>query len=257
VKITKQQLKQIIEEELGTTLTQEGWAHNLLDKAKDAKRKLGMTPAGREQHEKELGAWKSKYGENEPMPWSPRERRLRRDELDDHLEKKRGWDREKEESELQWSRDKAGMERADAREKERSDREAPERHRRWLQRNPTNKLDKQREEERRKRKIDREFARPKESEHDGYGGTTRSRSWNEGNLTKQQLKQITEEELSSLLSEVGLEHDAFSPEGQRAARRVPTQVTGPAQIIQVKNGESLPLAKVEAGESVMIRFDEE
>jgi hypothetical protein len=76
-------------------------------------------------------------------------------------------------------------------------------------------------------------------------------------LTKEQLEEIVSEELSSVMSEVGLEHDPFSPEGQRGARRVPTQVTGPAQIIQVKNGESLPLAKVEAGESVTIRFDEE
>ena len=77
------------------------------------------------------------------------------------------------------------------------------------------------------------------------------------NLTKQQLKQIIREELLPLLSEVGLEHDPFSPEGQRAARRSSTEVTGPAQIIQVKNGESFPLANVEAGETVVVRFEDE
>ena len=76
-------------------------------------------------------------------------------------------------------------------------------------------------------------------------------------LTKQQLKQIIREELLPLLSEVGLEHDPFSPEGQRDARRSATEVTGPAQIIQVKNGESFPLANVEAGETVMVRFEDQ
>ena len=97
----------------------------------------------------------------------------------------------------------------------------------------------------------------REREHDGYGGLTSRKSYTEGTLTKEQLEEIVSEELSSVMSEVGLEHDPFSPEGQRAARRSPTEVTGPAQIIQVKNGESFPLANVEAGETVMVRFEDE
>jgi len=130
---------------------------------------------------------------------------------------------------------------------------ARKQHMQRMKRHPQTKLDKQLRDRERKRRIDREFEEPSESEHDGYGGTRRAVGWSEGKLTKQQLEQIIREELLPLLSEV----DPFSPEGQRGARRVPTQVTGPAQIIQVKNGESLPLAKVEAGESVTIRFDEE
>tara|TARA_R110000824_G_scaffold150336_1_gene320920 strand:+ start:744 stop:989 length:246 start_codon:yes stop_codon:yes gene_type:complete len=78
-------------------------------------------------------------------------------------------------------------------------------------------------------------------------------------ITKQQLKQIIEEEYAAILLEytdpVPVENP-FSQAGQRAARRSPSEVTGPAQIIQVKNGESLPLANVEAGETVMVRFEE-
>ena len=152
---------------------------------------------------------------------------------------------------------------------------ARKQHMRRMKRHPQTKLDKQLRDRELKRRIDREFEEPSESEHDGYGGTRRAVGWSEGKLTKQQLEEIVSEELSSVMSEVGLEHDPtgedappykpapfrpdpFSDEGKDLARKTPTYVEGPARIFSDRGeGRIQHLTTVEDGEGVFIKFDEE